>query len=550
MSPAETLQRLADPKYFIERFFYIVDRSARKVPFLFNLPQQRYYEHRTPFDLILKARKEGFSTLIEAIWLHACMFFQNEKAVTMSHEMESTKRHFMRVKFFMTSMGVGEEIRMSIDTDKESEKMITFPRTNSSYWIGTAGAKGFGRGDDITRLHLSEVAHYENQTVLDGVLRACTDNAWRVMETTAKGVGELFHRTWVEASDPKSGSPWKPHFFAWYDDPRNRRTIPKGVTFRLTQLETDMKAQYELDDEQINWYRCTRAEMLDKSLMPQEHPSNPDEAFLYSGLPAFNLKKVQEMKRRARLQPPAYVGRLHDNGEQIEFIDDEDGELRIWEAPRDRATYLISADPAEGLVNGDFSVQHVFDRSNWKCVATYRKRIAPGQFGRAMVTLGEFYNNALLCPELNNHGWAVLEAIDAEKYPHVLQTVDLWGEDEPQKRGWPQTDKNRNRALTAARNAIDQMTVPIWDMQTLSEMETFVKNPNADRWEAMEGFHDDCVLSFMIGVYCLGHLTKDEAYSTYRESVQRRVQGSPIMTTSLLPKKQEGRGHRRRTGGW
>ena len=66
-----------DARYFIERFFYIVDKERNKVPFLLNTAQSKYWTERTNADIILKSRKEGFSSLIEAAFLHACIFYKN-----------------------------------------------------------------------------------------------------------------------------------------------------------------------------------------------------------------------------------------------------------------------------------------------------------------------------------------------------------------------------------------------------------------------------------------------------------------------------------------
>jgi hypothetical protein len=97
MNDAEAYERCAkDPRFFIERFFWIIDKNRVKTPFLFNIPQAQYYEAQTQNDLILKARKEGFSTLLEALFLHACLFKKNVNAITMAHTMDDTVIHLER----------------------------------------------------------------------------------------------------------------------------------------------------------------------------------------------------------------------------------------------------------------------------------------------------------------------------------------------------------------------------------------------------------------------------------------------------------------------
>lgn len=541
MTEKPTLEKLQDPKYFIESFFWLVNKDRKKVPFIYNSVQNRYYKSQSNYDLILKARKEGFSTEVEAEFLHACIFGRNENCVTMSATWPDTVIHMDRIKYFLDTMGL-KDYPFTIDLDKQNQHELFFPHSNSRYWIGTSGSTTFGRGRDITKLHLSEVAHYQNQEVLTGILEACTPNARRVLETTANGVGEVFHRLWRESKDPNSGSPWKRHFFSWFDDPTNSMAIPYGVTFRMTDLEEKMKNRYSLTNEQVYWYRMKRNSMTDKALMPQEHPCNDQEAFLSSGRHAFNLQKIQEKK--LRVVAPIRICEVYDDGKEVSVTDEMDGRFRIWKMPRKGRRYIIVGDASEGIQGGDYSRLDVMDRASWEQVATWRGHINPGEFGRLMVSVGYFYENAVLIPEINNHGWATVEAIKSEKYPHLLKTTLLW-KDEPEKEGFPTNDRTRNQIITALRNANDDDTVFINDPVTLDEMETFVQNERTGKFEAQKGCHDDCVITMAIGAYCIQFLSVDETYGSH---VKKRI-GSPIYVTSFAGENyRKLGGHRRATG--
>jgi hypothetical protein len=528
MQERQAFENLQNPRYFIERFLWVIDKTRKQIPFKLNPPQERFIAQHTEQDLILKSRKEGFSTLIEAIWLHACLFNENENAVTMAHTWEDTVIHLDRVKFFIDTMGL-RDVQMEVALDKDNQRELYFPHTRSRYWIGTAGSRAFGRGRDITRLHLSEVAHYADQSVITGVMEACVPHAWKVLETTANGIGELFYRLWQEAADPTSGSPWKGHFFSWYDDPTNKAPVPSHINVRLTSAEAKMQSDYKLSIEQCLWYRDKRASMAEREKMPQEYPSNADEAFLSSGRHVFNLEKIREKK--ARVVVPPYRGDVEDDAAHVRFRDDNEGRLRVWKMPRRGAAYLVAADVGEGVPEGDYSVAHVIDRESWEVVATWRGRLDPGMFGVVLCQLGVFYNDAVLIPELNNHGWAVIESIKRESYPHLLNTKEIWKHGETPKDGFPTNERTKALIITALRNANNDDTVYINDPITLSEMETFVQNDATGRMEAQEGQHDDCVMSLAIGVYCLQFLTVD---ATYAER-NRPTHGSPIMARPVTP---------------
>lgn len=532
------LENLEDARYFTETFLHIIDKDRKKVPFLFNPPQNKYYDNKTHFDLILKARKEGFSSLIEALFLHACLFGENVRAVILSHEMESTERHFDRVRFYLDTMGF-KDTKFVVDLDKDSSRQLVFPQTNSSYWIGTAGSRSFGRGDDITHLHLSEVAHYQHQEVLTSALEACVPNAYRVMETTANGVGELFYRLWKEASDPHSGSPWKPHFFSWFEDPTNSLDVP--LNFRLTDAERKLKNRYNLKDQQIAWYRSKRAGMADKSLLPQEYPSDAEEAFISSGRHVFNLEKLKIMRERLKIAVKPRVGDVVEDGQKVKFLDNDEGFTKVWKMPNHTRKYLISADVAEGVPNGNWSVAPVYDRSSWEVVATVRRRVSPGEWGRQLVEVARFYNNAILSPENNSLGQGTIEAIKETEYPHLLNTHDLWGEKETVKDGFPTNEKTRNLAISALRTMIDEETIVLWDSVFINELETFVVD-DTGKFVAMEGCQDDCVLSLAIGAYCLKYLTVDETYAAHN-----KIETSRMRFNEAKEKQSEGR---RKATGW
>lgn len=524
MTEDEVKERLAkDSRYFIEHFLFIIDQNRKKVPFLFKPAQIKYSQQQTNDDLILKARKEGFSSQIEAEFLHACIFGENENCVTMSHSWADTLIHLDRVKYFIETMGT-EEFRIEVPLDKDNQRELYFPHSNSRYWIGTAGSKAFGRGRDVTKLHLSEAAHYEDQTVLTGILEACVPGARKVLETTARGVGEMFYSLWKEATDPDSGSPWKPHFFAWFDDPSYVADSLIGA-IRVPDRLKKLQERFNLSDRQIYWYHNKEKSMPDKALMPQEFPSEPNEAFLSSGRHCFNLQKLQQKLEQAQTRPPQMRGDLEDDGAKINFKESMDGHLKVWKAPRHSCQYLISADAGKGVQDGDWSVAQVFDRSTWEQVAVWRGRPDPGTFGQVLCDLGTYYNNAILVPELNESGWAVVERIKSNRYPHLLNTRDIWDEDTETNSwdGFPTTTKSRSLIITAIRNAVDDDTVYFNDPTTINEMMTFIQNPKTLKFEAQLNCWDDCVISSAIGIFCLKFFTVTETYGDHHNRAAQSV---------------------------
>jgi hypothetical protein len=473
---------ITDSTYFIEQMLWIVDKERKKVPFKLNYLQQTYEANKTLNDLILKPRKEGFSSYIEADFLHDCIFVPNTNAITMAHTWDDTVVHMDRVKYFLEHMGPAEGVKFKVEIDKENQRELYFPKTNSRYWIGTAGSRAFGRGRDVTRLHLSEAAFYPSEDVIEGVLQACVDSARKAIETTANGIGGLFHRIWTEASAPGYMGPWKCHFYAWWENPKNVADKPIAP---ILQEHKDIQRAYSLTDKQIYWYVNKEAGMLDKSLMPQEYPSSAREAFLTSGKCIFDRQGLVLQERK--IVEPLWRGYLRDMRDYIQPMDDEQGNLLIYETPKDGEEYVCGADTSEGVAGGDYSSAHVVNKRSWKVCAVWHGMIDPLAFGDVLYLLGLYFNTAEMAPEINNMGIATVKRLQERGYTFLYQH-------EKGKVGWRTDMRTRANAISTLQEVIRDGSGELRDRGTLDEFYNFIRHDDG-KIEAREGCHDDRVMS-------------------------------------------------------
>lgn len=267
----------------------------------------------------------GFSAGISALWLHACIFQKNQRAVMVSHEDKATVRLLERVRYYI------ETCEIPIRTKKNSESEISFPDTNSTFWIGTAGTRAFGRGDDITHLHLSELCFYPDMSIVTGVKEAMRNNGLVVRETTANGAGTDSHRLWLRSIEGKNNI--KPHFFGWFED--EEYCSADQSAFELTPDETELKKALNLSWGQLRWRRKKIEDMDDPEKFPQEYPSSWEEAFLTSGQMVF---KWQDIKRQeAGISPLKWHGDIINNGGQISIQPNKQGNFSVWRTMRSKA---------------------------------------------------------------------------------------------------------------------------------------------------------------------------------------------------------------------
>ena len=151
--------------------------------------------------------------------------------------------------------------------------------------------------------------------------------------------------------------------------------------------------------------------------MAQEYPDNPDEAFLRSGNPVFDVDAL----RPSRPTEPRARGYVWQPAEGPRQFVADGGPLRVWEFPKPKLVYVIGADPSEGLEHGDFTSVHVLDATNRRLVATYHARVDADLLGSDILFhLGHWYNQALVGVESNNHGLTTLSALQECQLPqHV-----------------------------------------------------------------------------------------------------------------------------------
>jgi len=83
--------------------------------------------------------------------------------------------------------------------------------------------------------------------------------------------------------------------------------------------------------------------------------------------------------------------------------------------------YVISADGAENVPDGDYSCGHVWKVGNREQCAMWHGRTDPDTFGHVLGELGRYYNTALIAPEANAAGLATLHVLAKDlSYPRLF----------------------------------------------------------------------------------------------------------------------------------
>jgi hypothetical protein len=235
-------------KKFIEARFKIVDKELQEVPFILNNIQDKYVaQDSTGNDVILKARQQGFSSVILGEFTTDFLLIENSRSVVVADLDDNATELLDRVKAYIASYEqiTGQKVPLKYNSKTElyNEAM------KSRYTIGTAKNTEFGRSKTIYNLHLSEFAFYPDpEKLFAGAMQAVVPSGRTIIETTANGYN-YFKTFWDECVlDTK---PFKPLFY-------------KASDFYSPEFLSNKKQQLG-------------------RLFSQEYPETPEEAFLTSG---------------------------------------------------------------------------------------------------------------------------------------------------------------------------------------------------------------------------------------------------------------------------
>lgn len=448
--------------------------------------------------IILKGRQQGLSTYVGGRLYHKTSKSRGVKTMVVSHVAESTETLFEMTKRYHDNC----PSFLKPSTRYKSKKELDFDILDSSYAVATAGGTGIGRSETLQNVHASELAFWKPSTAAknwNGLKKAVPneDGTMVYIESTANGVGNLFHNLWTGAV--KGENEYEAVFIPWYVQKEYRRTAPED--FEHTEAELKLVEAYNLDNDQLYWRRLEIGENgLD--LFNQEYPCTPEEAFLTTGRPVFDVNKVTKCINQD-LPIPQIMALDVDT-----FEEHTAGELKLFSPPSDGIQYYIGADVGAGirgarLPSGEYekdpSVAAVLDERGSQ-VAVWRGYVEPDYFGKILNALGELFNMATIAVESNNHGILPIHILSKELfYPYLYQvtSVDKVTNKETVTLGFNTTSKTKPLIIDQLRRDFRNDVVTVNDTTTLNEMLTFVVN-EAGKMQAEEGCHDDTVIALAI----------------------------------------------------
>jgi hypothetical protein len=451
--------------YFVAN--YCVIRHPQRGAIRFDLwPWQVDVLHafqRDPRIIILKSRQLGVSELGVAYALWQARFTPGWLGLFVSKRQDDASDLLQRLCFMLDHLPDFLAPGHALDgcmVAKRNSRVLELLHTLSGGFVSSRidslpATRGTGRGKPASWVFLVERAHQPYQAEIKAALAPTLATGGSLVEvSSANGMGNDFHHTWVNAERGENG--YRAIFLPWSLHPERNAA----------------------------WYaaQCTSMEAWQ---VAQEYPSNAGEAFVQSGRPVFGGYLVEHEARVLAAAGP---------------LEDADG-LTVWcEATVDQR-YRIGADVAEGLADGDYDAACVFDETGYQ-VAALHGRWPPDVFAVKLYQLGERYGFPLLAVERNNHGHACLLRLRDLEYPNLYYPSDplKLGAHDDLRPGFVTTASSKPLIIDLLAKGLREQACRPRDRLLLREMSVFAYRVDGGMG-APDGFHDDRVMACAIAWY-------------------------------------------------
>ena len=544
----------------------IQDKETKKpIPLILNEGQRiligEYERQRlagVPIRVLLvKARQWGGSTATQCYmyWLQRYWFENWHSCIVALDQTQAVNIRTMYKNLIAKLPAWSDPV--SFKRFEGTELIRIMPERGCRVQIGSAQKPDALRSFDFSLVHMSEVGLWKDTQEArgDDVAMALystvpdVPGTMIVMESTAKGVGNYFHRQYLAALDnKKSGTIGiRPVFVAWYVDIRyTRRYLDRyPSTEKFVETWTDYNWwQWEqgatLDG--IYWYNhFKKAHHWTDFQMKSEYPTTAEEAFQTKSGRYFTDDLLSWLHRNIR--NPKFVGDIRGDatvGEKIMQnvklypMDALTEVLKIWIYPTDNAPsgkkvknrFLVTVDVGGRGHRADWSVISVFDRISMagefgalERAALWRGHVDPDLLAYKAAQIAHYYDDALLVIESNtyetknrksddaavsegDHTYTVLDTL-AGIYENLYRrrtTPDNTRDKETRHIGWHMNKQTKYLAY-------DDYTVRIREgdymeySQDAADEAMWLMNAPGGRIEAMEGTHDDIQDTTAVGNY-------------------------------------------------
>lgn len=473
-----------DPVYFMNKYLKIQHPLKGLIKFdTFDFQDECINDfniHR--FNIILKSRQLGLSTLVAAYSVWQSIFYKEKNILIIATKLAVAQNFIRKVKTYIKSMPSWLLVPVITANNKQQVEF-----SNGSQIKAIPTSDDAGRSEALSLLIVDEAAFVRNFDELwMGLYPTLSTGGRAIILSTPNGVGGQYHELYTKA-------------------------LRKENEFNPIKLMWDVHP--ERDDD---WFKKETINMSKKQIT-QELLCD----FSASG-DTFLTADVLEKIRMLTKQPIEKSGPEHN--------------VWFWSYPVEGTNYIVSADVARGD-SGDYSAFHVINQRNMTVDVEFKGKIPPDHFASLLYDVARRYNKATICPENNAYGYTVLAKLASLGYENIFFSTEkekykyLYGEsDNIGRAGFTTSKESREKILANFEESLRNNRIKTCSQRLYSELKTFIWN--GKKVGAMKGYNDDLVMSLAIGCWL-----SDSNSTTYNTAQlaqsEALLQGMKVSNTNI-----------------
>ena len=365
----EYIKCVKDPSYFMRKFCMIQHPIQGKIPFdLYDFQEKTIDEiQENRFNIILKARQLGISTITAGYSLWMMTFHSDKNILVIATKQDVAKNLVTKVRVMHANLPSWLK-QQCVEDNK-----LNLRYRNGSQIKAVASGPEAARSEALSLLVLDEAAFIDKiDEIWTAAQQTLTTGGQCLALSTPNGVGNWFHKNWVDAEEGSG-------------------------------MFNFIKLHWTVHPDRDQEWRDEQDTLLGATMASQEC----DCDFLTSGTTVIE-GMILENCRETMVRDPIERRGIDSN-------------VWIWEPPNYTKNYVVCADVGRGD-SADYSAFHVIDVENVEQVAEYKGRINTKDFGNMLVSISTEYNDALLIIENNNIGWATIQQVIDREYPNLFYT--------------------------------------------------------------------------------------------------------------------------------
>tara|TARA_E500000331_G_scaffold356283_1_gene414096 strand:+ start:96 stop:1703 length:1608 start_codon:yes stop_codon:yes gene_type:complete len=441
-----------DPSHFFNKYVKIQHPTRGTIPFKTYKFQDScvkdFNEHR--FNVIVKSRQLGLSTLTAAYAVWLAIFYKDKNILVIATKLAVAMNFIKKVKTAIRSLPPWLVLPEIVTNNKQS---IEF--SNGSQIKAIPTSEDAGRSEALTLLIVDEAAFVRNFDELwMGLYPTLSTGGRAIVLSTPNGVGGQYYDLYQKAESGEN-------------------------EFNPIKLPWDVHPERNDD-----WFE-NECKNMDEKQVAQELMCD----FAASGETFLSIDEIKYLSYCIK-SPMEKWG--------------PENNVWVWKYSLGDHKYIISADVSRGD-SKDYSAFHVIDTNTSEIVCEFKGKIPPDQFAVLLVEAGKRYNKALICPESNTYGYAVLVRLQDLNYDNIYFKKEkdkyevLYGNGSIGKAGFSTQGNNRAQILTKLEQVIRNKEIQVYSSRLYEEMKTFIWKGN--KAQAMRDKNDDLVMSLAIGVW-------------------------------------------------